>query len=79
MGVLGGRIGALASTLIYRGGGGGGGGHENFREFPAKMAKFSFSKTIFESLTVESITSSLQCITATLKAAQSEAASMSLF
>ena len=28
--------------------GGGGGGHENFREFPAKMAKFSFSKTIFE-------------------------------
>ena len=45
MGVLGGRMGALASTLIYREGGG---GHENFREFPAQMAKFSFSKTIFE-------------------------------
>ena len=37
--------------LQSKGGGGGGGGgvHESFWEFPAKMAKFSFSKTIFES------------------------------
>ena len=35
--------------------------------------------TSFKSLTVESITSSLQCITDTLKAARSEAATMSLF
>ena len=62
--------------------------YQDVLQLPVPLIKYKYTThyiymlshtTSFKSLTVESVTSSLQCITDTLKAARSEATTMSLF